>query len=73
MNEPKILERFIVWLLLLGFIIVCGGYVYLVLTVLQGYNIPFQLWFALLGLALILLSLFGLKLFRRFFHVKKQD
>jgi len=73
MLEPKILEKAIVWLLLLGFIAFCGGYVYLILVVLRGYSVPFEVWIAILGLGLILVSLFGLKLFRRFFHVEKQD
>jgi len=73
MLEPKILEKVIVWLLLLGFVAFCGGYIYLVLVVLQRYSISFEIWIAVLALGLIFLSLFGLKLFGRFFRVEKQD
>jgi hypothetical protein len=71
MYPARLLEKVISWLVLIGFLVFCVGYVFLLLLTLHGCDIPFQLWIALLGLVLVFLSLFGLKLFRRFFFAER--
>jgi len=71
MSAPNFLENIITWMILLGFAIFCIGYLYLLAVVMQF--LPPQLWIVLVGGALILLSLFGLKIFRRFFVVEEQN
>mgnify|MGYP001041899907 CR=1 FL=1 len=71
MSAPRFLENIITWMILLGFAIFCIGYLYLLAVVMQF--LPPQLWIVLVGGALILLSLFGLKIFRRFFVVEEQN
>lgn len=67
MSAPRLLEKIIVWMLLLGFVILCIGYVYMVLFIFHRFNTPLQIGLTLLGAVLILLSLLGTMIFRRLF------
>lgn len=71
MSAPRFLEKSIMWMILLGFVVFCIGYLYVLVVVLQFF--PPQLWPVLIGGALILLSFFGLEIFRRFFVVEEQN
>jgi len=70
-SAPRFLEKSIMWMILLGFVVFCIGYLYVLVVVLQFF--PPQLWPVLIGGALILLSFFGLEIFRRFFVVEEQN
>lgn len=71
MFEPRVLEKFIVWLVLIGFIAFCFGYVYAVVSLLQRYHLPLELWVVIIPLVLLFLAAFGLNIFRRVFVAKK--
>jgi hypothetical protein len=70
MSAPKYLENIITWMIVLGFAVFCIGYLYVLIDVMQIF--PSELWPVLIGGALILLSFFGLKIFRRFFVAQEQ-
>jgi hypothetical protein len=71
MYEPRILEKFIVWLVLIGFITFCFGYLYAVVSLLRGYQVPIELWLIVIPLVLLFLAAFGLKIFRSVFFAGK--
>lgn len=71
MFEPRILEKVIVWLVLIGFIAFCFGYLYAVVSILRGYHPPMELWFLIIPLVLLFLAAFGLKIFRRVFVARE--
>lgn len=71
MFEPRILERFIVWLVLVGFITFCFGYLYTLVSVLRGYRVPTEVWTLVIPLVLLFLAAFGLKIFRRCFSARE--
>lgn len=71
MFEPRILEKFIVWLVLIGFIAFCFGYLYAVVSLLRGYRLPIELWVVIIPLVLLFLAAFGLKIFRSVFVARK--
>ena len=71
MFEPRILEKFIVWLVLIGFLAFCFGYIYVVLFLLRGYRVPIELWIIIIPLVLLFLAAFGLKIFRSVFVARK--
>jgi hypothetical protein len=71
MFEPRVLEKLIVWLVLIGFIAFSFGYVYAVVSLLQGCRLPLELWVVIIPLVLLLLAAFGLNIFRRVFIAKK--
>jgi hypothetical protein len=73
MSEPKILEKFIVWLVLIGFLAFSCGYIYAVAFLLRGYGVPVELWILVIPLALLFLAAFGLKIFRSVFVARKQN
>ena len=71
MFEPRILEKFIVLLVLVGFIAFTFGYVYAVVSLLRGYHVPTELWLVIIPLVLLFLAAFGLKIFRSVFVARK--
>jgi hypothetical protein len=73
MLEPKVLEKFIVWLVLIGFLAFCFGYIYAVTFLLGAYGLPFEFWVLIIPLALLFLAAFGLKIFRSVFIARKQS
>jgi hypothetical protein len=73
MFEPKILEKIIIWLVLIGFLAFCFGYIYAVTFLLGAYRLPFEFWILTISLALLFLSAFGLKIFRSAFIARKQS
>jgi len=71
MFELKILEKFIVWFVIIGFIAFCFGYIYVVVYLLSGYRLPFEFWVLIIPLVLLFLAAFGLKIFRSVFVASK--
>lgn len=71
MFEPRILEKSIVWLVLIGFLAFCLGYIYVVVFLLRGYGVPIEIWVLIIPLVLLFLAAFGLKIFRSVFVVRK--
>lgn len=71
MLEPKILEKLIVWLVLIGFVAFCFGYIYTIIFTLGGYKAPIEIWFLIIPLAFLLLAALGLKIFRSVFIAKE--
>jgi len=63
MFEPRILEKFIIWFVLIGYLAFCFGYLYAVFSLLQGYRLPVELWPVIIPLVLLFLAAFGLKIF----------
>ncbi len=70
---PNILEKIIKLLLLAGFLILCISYTYLLISVMLSFSFPLKAILPILGLNLLMFSLLGLKLFRRFFVAEAQD
>jgi len=71
MFEPRILEKFIVWFVIIGFLAFCFGYIYVVVYLLRGYQVPFEFWVLVIPLVLLFLAAFGLKIFRSVFVARK--
>lgn len=71
MFEPRVLEKLIIWLVLIGFIAFCFGYLYAVVYLLQGYGIPGEVWLVVIPMVLLFLAAFGLKIFRSVFVARK--
>ena len=71
MFEPRILEKFIVWLVLIGFLAFCFGYLYVVVYLLSGYRVSIGFWVLIIPLVLLFLAAFGLKIFRSVFVARK--
>lgn len=71
MFEPRILEKFVVWLVLIGFIAFFFGYLYVVVYLLKGYGAPAEFWVLIIPLVLLFLAAFGLKIFRSVFVARK--
>ena len=71
MFEPRILEKFIVWLVLIGFLAFCFGYLCVVEYLLRGYRVPIGFWVLIIPLVLLFLAAFGLKIFRSVFVARK--
>lgn len=71
MFEPRVLEKFIVWLVLIGFLAFCFGYLYVVVYLLRGYGVPVEFWVLIIPLVLLFLAAFGLKIFRSVFVARK--
>lgn len=71
MSEPIILEKIIVWLVLIGFIAFVFGYLYAIVYLLRGYKVPIELWIVIIPLVLLFLAAFGLKIFRSVFVARK--
>lgn len=71
MYEPRILEKFIVWLVLIGLLTFAFGYLYVVVYLLRGYGVPIEFWVLILPLVLLFLAAFGLKIFRSVFVARK--
>ena len=70
---PSILEKIIKFLLLAGFLILCISYTYLLISVMLSFSLPIKAILPILGLSLLMFSLLGLKLFRRFFVAETED
>ena len=71
MLEPRILEKFIVWMVLIGFLAFCFGYLYVVVYLLRGYRVPTEFWVLIIPLVLLFLAASGLKIFRSVFVARK--
>lgn len=71
MFEPRVLERFVVLLVLIGFLAFCFGYLYVVIFLLKGYGLPVEFWVLIIPMVLLFLAAFGLKIFRSVFIVRK--
>ena len=71
MSSARLFRKMITAMVVVGFIVFCFGYLYLVIAVFQGYNLPSQILPAIIGFALIFLGFFGLEIWRRFFAVRR--
>ena len=71
MFEPEVLKKFTVWLVLIGFLAFCFGYLYAVVFLLRGYEVPIELCVVIIPLVLLFLAAFGLKIFRSVFIVRE--
>ena len=71
MFSARFLEKIITWMILIGFIAFCLGYIYVVVYLLSAYGVPSEFSVLIIPLVLLFLAAVGLKIFRSVFVVRK--
>jgi len=64
-------SKIITWMILIGFVAFCFGYIYVVVYLLSSFGVPSEFWVLIIPLVLLFLAAFGLKIFRSVFVARK--